>query len=62
MSNTAVPRYSIEISEADKQRIEACRKDLSWQELSFGGKLKVLIFERVEALEAELANEHGETK
>lgn len=59
MSSNAVPRYSIEISEADKQRIEACRKDLSWQELSFGGKLKVLIFERVEALEAELAKDQG---
>ena len=44
-------RYSFELSDEEKQRIESCRKDLSWQELSLSSKLRVLIFERVETLE-----------
>ena len=56
MSGKEMPRYSLEISDEDKQRIEQCRDDLSWKELSFGSKLRVLIFERVESLEKVLAN------
>lgn len=52
MSNV-MARYSLELSEEDKQRIESCRKDLSWQELSFGAKLRVLVFERLAQYEAE---------
>jgi hypothetical protein len=48
-----MPRYSIELSEQDKERIENCRTDLSWQELSFGAKLKVLILERLQQYEKE---------
>lgn len=51
MSGKDMPRYSLEISDEDKKRIEQCREDLSWKELSFGSKLRVLIFERVEGLE-----------
>ena len=51
MSKVAMARYSLEISDDDKQRIESARDDLSWKELSFGAKLRVLVFERVEALE-----------
>jgi hypothetical protein len=52
MSKTnLMPRYSLEISDDDKKRIDACRDDLSWKELSFGAKLRVLVFERVELLE-----------
>ncbi|MFE4108443.1 hypothetical protein [Almyronema epifaneia] len=51
MSNfKEMARYSLEISDEEKQRIETCRSDLSWKELSFGAKLRVLVFERVEAL------------
>jgi len=56
MSEKEMPRYSLEISDEDKQRIEQCRDDLSWKELSFGSKLRVLIFERVESLEKNLAS------
>ena len=35
----------------DKKRIESCRTDLSWQELSFGAKLKVLVLERLKEYE-----------
>lgn len=56
MSEKEMPRYSLEISDEDKQRIEQCRDDLSWKELSFGSKLRVLIFERVEFLESKVAN------
>jgi hypothetical protein len=56
MSEKEMPRYSLEISDEDKQRIEQCRDDLSWKELSFGSKLRVLIFERVELLEKHTAN------
>lgn len=56
MSEKEMPRYSLEISDEDKRRIEQCRDDLSWKELSFGSKLRVLIFERVEALEKAVAN------
>jgi hypothetical protein len=52
MSNV-MARYSLELSEEDKQRIESCRTDLSWQELSFGAKLRVLVFERLAQYEAE---------
>jgi hypothetical protein len=52
MSKTnLMARYSLEISDDDKKRIDACRDDLSWKELSFGAKLRVLVFERVELLE-----------
>ncbi|MBD1877243.1 hypothetical protein H6F75_27565 [Nodosilinea sp. FACHB-131] len=51
MSKAVMARYSLEISDDDKKRIESCRDDLSWKELSFGAKLRVLVFERVEALE-----------
>ena len=51
MSKAVMARYSLEISDDDKERIESCRDDLSWKELSFGAKLRVLVFERVEALE-----------
>jgi len=45
-------RYSLELSEEDKKRIEAARDDLSWGELSLGAKLRVLIFERLAEYEA----------
>jgi len=48
-----MPRYSLDLSEEDKQRIETCRTDLSWQELSFGAKLKVLILEKLQQYEKE---------
>lgn len=51
MSKSVMPRYSLEISDDDKKRIELARDDLSWKELSFGAKLRVLVFERIEALE-----------
>jgi hypothetical protein len=44
-------RYSLDISDSEKRQIESCRSDLSWKELSFGAKLRVLVFEQVEALE-----------
>ncbi|MBD2426236.1 hypothetical protein [Phormidium sp. FACHB-1136] len=46
-------RYSLDISDTEKRQIESCRSDLSWKELSFGAKLRVLIFEQVEMLEEE---------
>ena len=46
-----MPRYSLDLSEDDKKRIESCRTDLSWQELSFGAKLKVLVLEKLQAYE-----------
>lgn len=48
-----MPRYSLDLSEDDKKRIESCRTDLSWQELSFGAKLKVLVLEKLQAYEKE---------
>ncbi|MFZ4677656.1 MAG: hypothetical protein ACOYM4_18525 [Nodosilinea sp.] len=54
MSKAAMARYSLEISDDDKKRIESCRDDLSWKELSFGAKLRVLVFERVENLEGKV--------
>lgn len=59
MSGKDMPRYSLEISDEDKHRIEHCRDDLSWKELSFGAKLRVLIFERVEALELSKNKKHS---
>ena len=52
-----MPRYSLDLSEEDKQRIETCRTDLSWQELSFGAKLKVLILEKLRQYEKEKQSE-----
>ena len=52
-----MPRYSLDLSEEDKQRIETCRNDLSWQELSFGEKLKVLILEKLQQYEKEKEKE-----
>ena len=52
-----MPRYSLDLSEEDKQRIETCRTDLSWQELSFGAKLKVLILEKLQQYEKEKQSE-----
>ena len=52
-----MPRYSLDLSEEDKQRIETCRTDLSWQELSFGAKLKVLILEKLQQYEREKQSE-----
>jgi hypothetical protein len=48
-----MPRYSLDLSEDDKKRIESCRTDLSWRELSFGAKLKVLVLEKLQAYEEE---------
>ena len=53
MSRPKMARYSLDVSEAEKQRIETCRDDLSWQELSFGAKLRVLLFERLAQVESE---------
>ena len=52
-----MPRYSLDLSEEDKQRIETCRTDLSWQELSFGAKMKVLILEKLQQYEKEKQSE-----
>ena len=52
-----MPRYSLDLSEEDKQRIETCRTDLSWQELSFGAKMKVLILEKLQQYEEEKQSE-----
>ena len=53
-----MPRYSLDLSEDDKKRIESCRTDLSWQELSFGAKLKVLVLEKLQAYEKEKKNKN----
>ena len=55
-----MPRYSLDLSEEDKQRIETCRTDLSWQELSFGAKLKVLILEKLQQYEKDKKSEKSE--
>lgn len=57
MSNPKMARYSLDISEDEKKRIETCRDDLSWLELSFGAKLRVLLFERLGQVETQATAE-----
>ena len=50
-------RYSIDLTEL-RERLEACRDDVSWEEMPLSVKIRVLLRERVEQLEAELAQRH----
>ena len=43
-------RLSVDIGDF-KDRVENCRKDPSWHELSFSGKLRSLILERLEQID-----------
>lgn len=48
----AKERLSIEIGDI-RERVEKCRIDPVWRELSLSGKLRALIVERLEELEAQ---------
>lgn len=43
-------RLSLDVGDL-KGRVEKCRKDPSWHELSFSGKLRSLILERLEQID-----------
>jgi hypothetical protein len=45
-------RISVDVSDI-RERVEACRDDVAWMELPLAAKLRVLIRERLEQLEAE---------
>jgi hypothetical protein len=45
-------RISVDVSDI-RERVEACRDDVAWTELPLAAKLRVLIRERLEQLEAE---------
>jgi len=46
-------RLTIDIGDL-REDIETCRQDAAWQELSFAGKIRTLVKERIEQL---LANQ-----
>jgi hypothetical protein len=49
-------RISIDISDL-RDRIEACRDDFAWAELPLAAKVRVLLQERLEQVEAEKGSE-----
>jgi hypothetical protein len=52
----AKDRISVDISDI-KQRIEDCRNEPAWRELSLAGKLRALVIERLEELEKRKEND-----
>jgi hypothetical protein len=48
-------RYPIDIGDI-RDRIEQCRIDASWSEMALAQKIRVLLKERLEQLEAQLSN------
>lgn len=44
-------RISVDVSDI-RERVESCRDDVAWTELPLAAKLRVLIRERLEQLEA----------
>ena len=44
-------RISVDVSDI-RERVEACRDDVAWTELPLAAKLRVLIRERLEEIEA----------
>ncbi|MBD1919485.1 hypothetical protein [Phormidium sp. FACHB-77] len=45
-------RISVDVSDI-RERVETCRDDVAWTELPLAAKLRVLIRERLEQIEAE---------
>ncbi|MBD2231451.1 hypothetical protein [Phormidium tenue] len=45
-------RISVDVSDI-RERVETCRDDVAWTELPLAAKLRVLIRERLEQLEAD---------
>ena len=52
-------RLTIDIGDL-REDIETCRQDAAWEELSFAGKIRTLVKERIEQLVAEHPNEPKE--
>ena len=50
-------RLSVDISDL-RERVENCRDDVAWGELPLAAKLRVLIKERLDQLEAEKTQEN----
>jgi hypothetical protein len=45
-------RISVDVSDI-RERVETCREDVAWTELPLAAKLRVLIRERLEQIEAQ---------
>ena len=44
-------RFPLDIDDI-RERVENCRSDVAWREMSMTAKIRTLILERIEALEA----------
>jgi hypothetical protein len=56
-------RFPLDIDDI-RERIETCRTDVAWGEMSLTAKIRTLILERIEALEAQSTakNESGQNQ